>query len=165
MKNLRLVCLLPNGDERKVLVAASDFQSVQSVAAEKLGADGVVIQIKVDDDVADGGSSGGDLWEVDQSFWPSLSAGQTLYAQLSSQSPKRKRGRPSKERGTINDVSLESGASAGEEIAAVPRTPPRRSRQRGKQSTSSADRRQTRDRRQTQSQAKTGEASSLIHGE
>ncbi|CAO1614098.1 unnamed protein product [Parajaminaea phylloscopi] len=112
MKNLRLVCRLPNGDERKVLVAAADFQSVRSVATEKLGTDSLLIRIKVDDGDG-GGGGGGDLWEVDQSFWPSLQSGQTLFADCEAALKKRQRRRPSKAAG--NDSSTSAGEDSNAE--------------------------------------------------
>jgi hypothetical protein len=67
--NLRLVCRQSNGEERKVMLFASDFGMITSAAAERLDctSDQIILQVK----------DGDELWEIEQNFWPSLSEGQT----------------------------------------------------------------------------------------
>lgn len=116
MKNVRLICRKAGGEERKVLVSAPDFQTVLVVASERLGTDSVLLQIKD----SDGGAGSDDaFWEVDQSYWPSLNNGQTIYAEptlkrkasssrLPSAGAARRKGRTTDDEGT----------SGGEDTAA-----------------------------------------------
>lgn len=96
--NIRLVCRQPDGSERKVMLAATDFKTLVKSAADKLGCSNneVILQIKEDDE----------LWEIESSYWTSLQPGQAVYAHTQAKKP-AKRSRPE---GNASDTAASSPA-------------------------------------------------------
>ncbi|PWN18769.1 hypothetical protein BCV69DRAFT_284753 [Microstroma glucosiphilum] len=103
--NLRLVCRQSNGEERKVMLFASDFGMIISAAAERLDctSDQIILQVK----------DGDELWEIEQNFWPSLSENQTLYAHAKPK--KAKSGGKRKASANGSGFVSDSATSAGDD--------------------------------------------------